>query len=204
MIERVYNCMGRSMKNRTTLLTVPHSRKGFGSKRAARGKIYFDGAKLKNAQVTYQTTPLYPNAIDSKDVSVAKAEDHFTVDGSLLTHYDFEETPSSPQFILYSLASSENAVIWHGIGEFGASQLVKSYTQIHLACAKDALIKDLHKKYGIITEIPPQFNIISSNMWVHPVHRNIDSSIGCVESLEDLARMGMKLEPLSTLEYTRS
>src|SRR3972149_9387473 len=50
-IERVYRCMGRSMKNLTTLLTVPHSPKGYASKRAARGRIYFDGAKLKNVKV---------------------------------------------------------------------------------------------------------------------------------------------------------
>jgi len=33
-------------------------------------------------------------------------------------------------------------------------------------------------------------------MWVHPVHRNIDASIGTVENLIDLARMGMKIEHL--------
>jgi hypothetical protein len=33
-------------------------------------------------------------------------------------------------------------------------------------------------------------------MWVHPKHRNIDASIGCVENLEDLARMGMRIEQL--------
>mgnify|MGYP007042358813 FL=1 len=200
-IERVYNCMGRSMKNRTTLLTVPHSKKGFGSKRAARGKIYFEGTKLKNIRVTYQTTPLYPNAIDPADISIAKAEDQFTVDGDKLINYDFNETPSSPQFILYSLGSPEDTALWHGIGEFGASQLVKSYTSTHLASAKDSMI-DL-KKYGVTPKIPLQFNIVPESIWFHPMHRNIDASIGCVENLEDLAKVGIKLEYLLPQEYTR-
>ena len=123
-IECVYKCMGRSMKNLTTLLTVPHSKKGYGSKRAARGRIYFEGAKLKSAKVDYRTALLYPNAIDPGDVSVARADDSFRVEGDRLVNYDFKQTPSSPQFFLYSLASPENAVLWHGIGAFGASELL--------------------------------------------------------------------------------
>jgi hypothetical protein len=42
-----------------------------------------------------------------------------------------------------------------------------------------------------------QLNLSPDSMWVHPVHRNIDASIGCVENLADLARMGMKVEYLS-------
>jgi hypothetical protein len=199
-VERAYSCMGRSMKNRTTLLTIPHSEKGYGSKRAARGKIYFEGAKLKGVKVNYRTTPLYPNAIDPNDVSVAKADDSFTVEGDRLVNYNFKETPSSPQFFLYSLGSPENAVIWHGIGAFSAPKLLRSYTAIRLACAKDSLIKDLKEKYGITMKIPLQLNLVPQNMWVHPVHRNIDASIGCVENLKDLANMGMRLEYLSAYE----
>ena len=125
-IERAYNCMGRSIKSRTTLLTVLHSKKGYGSKRAARGKIYLDGTKLKSVKVSYRTTPLYPNAIDPKDVSIAKGEDEFKVDGEILVDYDYKKTPSSPQFFLYSLGSPENAALWHGIGAFGATQLLQS------------------------------------------------------------------------------
>jgi len=201
-IERVYNCMGRSMKNRTTLLTVPHSKKGFGSKRAARGKIYFEGARLKNIRVTYQTTPLYPNAIDPGDVSLAEADDQFTVDGGKFVDYDFSETPSSPQFILYSLGSPEDAALWHGIGEFGASQLVKSYTSTRLACAGNSMIGDL-EKYGVTLGFPFQFNIVPESIWFHPIHRNIDASIGCVGNLEDLAKIGIRLEYLPAYEYTR-
>jgi hypothetical protein len=201
-IEHVYNCMGRSMKNRTTLLTVPHSKKGFGSKRAAKGKIYFDGTKLKNIQVTFQTTPLYPNDIDPNDISIALAEDQFTIDRDKLTNYDYRETPSSPQFVLYSLSSPEDAAIWHGIGESGAAQLVKSYTSVRLACTKYAMIRGL-EKYGITKRVPLQFNLIPENMWVHPIHRTIDTSIGSVEKFEDLAKLGMRVECLSQYEYAR-
>lgn len=201
-IEKVYNCMGRSMKNRTTLLTVPHSKKGFGSKRAARGKIYFDGSKLKNIQVTYQTTPLYPNDIDLKDISIAVANDQFVIDGEKILNYDYSETPSSPQFILYSLGSPEDAAIWHGIGESGASQLVKSYTSIHVACKKNDFIPDL-EKYGVLKKVPLQFNLIPEKMWIHPVHGTIDTSIGSVKNPIDLAKFGMRIEFLPALEFIR-
>jgi len=201
--ECVYRCMGRSMKNLTTLLTVPHSSKGYGSKRAARGRIYFDGTRLKNIKVDYRTVLLYPNAIDPADVSVAQADDSFTVEAERLTNYDYKQTPSSPQFFLYSLASPENAVLWHGIGAFGASELLKSYTTTRLACAKDLLIGGLNAKYGVTTRMPLQFNLVPKFMWFHPVHRNIDASIGCVEDLKFLADLGMKMEHLSTEQYVR-
>jgi len=202
-IECVYKCMGRSMKNLTTLLTVPHSKKGYGSKRAARGRIYFEGAKLKSAKVDYRTALLYPNAIDPGDVSVARADDSFRVEGDRLVNYDFKQTPSSPQFFLYSLASPENAVLWHGIGAFGASELLKSYTTTRLACARNLLIEGLDEKYGIASEMPLQFNLVPKFMWFHPIHHNIDASIGCVENLRDLANLGMKMERLSTDQYVR-
>ena len=202
-IECVYKCMGRSMKKLTTLLTVPHSEKGYGSKRAARGRIYFEGAKLKSVKVDYRTALLYPNAIDPGDVSVARADDSFTVEGDRLVNYDFKQTPSSPQFFLYSLASPENAVLWHGIGAFGASELLKSYTTTRLACARNLLIEGLDEKYGIASEIPLQFNLVPKFMWFHPIHHNIDASIGCVENLRDLANLGMKMEHLSTDQYIR-
>jgi hypothetical protein len=203
-IERVYKCMGRSMKNLTTLLTVPHSSKGYASKRAVRGRIYFDGAKLKSIKVDYKTAPLYPNAIDPGDVSVAKADDTFNVEGNKLVNYDFKETPSSPQFFLYSLASPENAVLWHGIGAFGASELLKSYATTRVACAKDLIVKGLSEKHEVATKIPLQFNLVPRHMWFHPVHRNIDASIGCVQNMKDLADLGMKMEHLQTDQYIRT
>jgi hypothetical protein len=202
-VECVYKCMGRSMKNLTTLLTVPHSEKGYGSKRAAKGRIYFEGTELKNVKVSYRTVLLYPNGIDASDVSVAKADDSFTVEADKLVNYNFKQTPSSPQFILYCLASPENAALWHGIGEFGAAELLKSYTTTRLACAKDMLVKNLNEKYGISSRMPLQFNLTPKFMWSHPVHRNIDASIGCVENLKDLAVLGMKMEHLPTDKFIR-
>ncbi|MEM3596780.1 MAG: hypothetical protein QXJ53_01420 [Candidatus Bathyarchaeia archaeon] len=193
-VEGAYQCMGRSMKKRTTLLTVPHSAKGYGSKRAARGRIYFENEKLKSVKVTYKTTLLYPNAIDPNDVSIAEAEDEFTVEGEALTNYDFKKTPSSPQFFLYALASPENAALWHGIGVFGAKELLKSYASIRRACASNnAPVRNL-SAYGVSTKIPIQFNLAPQHMWVHPKHRNIDASIGCVQNIEELAKMGMHVD----------
>jgi hypothetical protein len=202
-IECVYRCMGRSMKNLTTLLTVPHSPKGYGSKRAVRGRIYFEGAKLKSVKVDYRTALLYPNAIDPSDVSVVQADDSFTLDGEKLGAYRYAETPSSPQFFLYSLASPEDAVLWHGIGAFGASELLKSYTTTRMACAKDLIVKGLSEKYGIAMKVPLQFNLDPKYMWGHPVHHNIDASIGCVENLKSLTELGMRMEHLSTEQYIR-
>jgi len=197
-ISQAYKCMRRSITKRKTLLTVPHSKKGYGSKRAARGKLHFENEKLKSVTVKYQTTRLYPNEIDPEDVSIAKGEDSFAVTGEELADYSFSETPSSPQFFLYSLASPENAVLWHGIGAFAAPNLLQSYVSIRDFCSRGQPIRDLHQKYGVRGEIPLQFNLIPDHMWIHPIHRNIDSSIGCVENVKDLASRGMKLEHLST------
>jgi hypothetical protein len=199
-VKQAYDCMGRSMTKRTTLLTVPHSKKGYGSKRAVRGKIHFNETKLENISIKYQTTRLYPNAIDPDDVSIAQAQDNFTVIGEKLADYSFSETPSSPQFFLYSLGSPENAAVWHGIGAFASPQLLQSYASVRSACRRGQLIKDLKERHGIKMEVPLQFNLAPEGMWVHPVHRNIDASIGCVENPADLARMGMKLEYLSAFK----
>ena len=197
-IEEAYNCMGRSMKNRTTLLTVPHSTKGFGSKRAARGKLHFENGKLLDATVKYKTTQLYPNAMDPEDIAVAVCDDGFTVTGEKLADYSFAETPSSPQFFLYSIGSPEDATVWHGVGAFAAPQLLQSYRSGRIACQEGKLIKNLSQKYNIKVDIPLQFNLAPEGIWSHPIHRNIDASIGSVDDLPDLAHRGMKLEYLST------
>jgi len=199
-ISQAYSCMRRSMTKRTTLLTVPHSKKGYGSKRAARGKLHFEGTKLKSVSVKYRTTWLYPNEIDPDDVSIAKAEDSFTVTGEKLADYSFSETPSSPQFFLYSLGSPENAVLWHGIGAFAAPKLLRSYVSVRESCRRVQLVRDLGQKYAVWTEVPLQFNLVPDFMWVHPVHRNIDASVGCVENLGVLAGRGMRLEYLSAFK----
>jgi len=196
-VNEAYECMGRSISNRTTLLTIPHSKKGYGSKRAARGKIHFEGNKLVDVSVKYKTTKLYPNAMDEADVAIAHCDDSFTVSGEKLSDYSFAETPSSPQFFLYSMGSPENAAVWHGVGAYAASQLIHSYASARNACSKGKLIRNINTKYGVNTALPLQFNLAPEGMWSHPVHRNIDASIGSVEDLPDLPRRGMKMEYLS-------
>ena len=197
-VKQAYHCMGRSIIKRTTLLTVPHSRFGYGSKRAARGKLRFNanGTKLENVTVTYKPTKLYPNAMDPEDVSIADANDSFIVAGDRFADYSFAETPSSPQFFLYSMGSPENAALWHGVGAFAAPSLLQSYSSARVACREGRIIKGL-QEYGVRPETPMQLNLSTDCMWVHPIHRNIDASIGCIENIEDLAQMGIKIEHLS-------
>ena len=194
-VKQAYKCMGRSINKRTTLLTVPHSKVGYGSKRAARGKLHFNNGTLERLAVTYKTTRLYPNDIDPEDVAVAKAADSFTVSGAKLADYSFSETPSSPQFFLYSLGSPENAALWHGVGVFAAPKLLQSYSSVRVSCRQERMVKGLHD-YGVRMEVPMQLNLTPDCMWVHPIYRNIDASIGCVENKADLVRMGMKIEHL--------
>ncbi len=196
-VKQAYDCMGRSMNKRTTLLTVPHSSKGYGSKRAARGRLYFNDARLESVNVKYKDTLLYPNAIDEEDVSVAKCEDNFNVEATKLSKYVYSETPSSPQFFLYSMGSPEDAALWHGVGAFGAPQLLQSYSRAREACRNGRLVKNLKANYDARVEPPLHLNLAPGGVWVHPIHRNIDASIGCVENLGDLARMGMKIEHLT-------
>ncbi len=199
-VNEAYTCMGRSMTKRTTLLTIPHSKKGYGSKRAARGKVHFEDNKLLDVAVKYKTTKLYPNAMDEEDVAVAVCDDSFTVAGERLSDYSFEETPSSPQFFLYSMGSPENGAVWHGVGAFAAPQLLLSYASARHACKEGRLIKNLSAKYGVSVDVPLQFNLAPEGMWSHPVHRNIDASIGSVENLADLTHRGMRLEYLSAFK----
>jgi hypothetical protein len=191
-IRIIYNSMGRSLKKRTTLLTIPHSLKGYGSKRAAKGRIVFEGNSLKRVTVKYRNTTLYPNAIDPDDVSIVKANDRISIDGQRFQNYSYSEIPSSPQFILYSLGSPEQAVIWHGVGAFGASQLVMSYTTL-----RHVLLTRTN------SSIPPQYNLLPRSMWVHPIHDNIDASVGSVDDFEALAKMGMRVEHLQIEKYLR-
>jgi len=199
-IEQAYNCMGRSMSKRTTLLTVPHSKKGFGSKRAARGKLHFDNGNFLDTSVKYKTTALYPNAIDPEDIAFAGCDDDFTVTRQKLAEYDYIATPSSPQFFLYSMGSPEDAAIWHGVGTFGSTQLLQSYSAARNACMTGQLIRNLNTKYHVRLGVPLQFNMSADGMWSHPKHRNIDASIGSVEDLADLAHRGMRMEYLSAFK----
>lgn len=194
-VKEAYECMGRSITKRTTLMTVPHSQFGYGSKRAARGKLHFGKNALESVTIKYKTTRLYPNAIDPSDIAIAKANDKFTVAGQKLADYIFAETPSSPQFFLYALGSPENAALWHGVGAFAAPKLLQSYSSVRAYCREGRMIKDI-QKYGVRTEVPMQLNLMPATMWGHPIYRNIDASIGCVENMMDLVRKGVKIEHL--------
>lgn len=199
-IEEAYSCMGRSMSKRSTLLTVPHSKKGYGSKRAAHGRIHFDDSQLQDVTVKYRNTKLYPNDIDPNDIAVARASDSFSVSGEELANYSFEETPSSPQFFLYILGSPEDAAVWHGVGVYGSSQLLQSYASARKACKKGTLMANIRQKFNVRLDIPLQFNLKPDTMWKHPVHQNIDASIGTIENIQDLVHQGMKLEYLSAFK----
>lgn len=196
-VAQVYACMGRSMNKRTTLLTVPHSAKGFGSKRAARGRLHFGDSKFDSVNVKYQDTLLYPNDIDPDDVAVAKCADNFAVPAANLAGYSFEETPSSPQFFLYSMGSPEDAALWHGVGAYASPQLLQSCGRVRGACRQGQLFEGVKEKYGARTDAPLQLNLTPEGMWFHPVHHNIDASIGSVEKPLDLTCMGMKIEYLA-------
>jgi hypothetical protein len=98
------------------------------------------------------------------------------------------------------LGSPEDAAVWHGVGAFSSPQLLQSYSSVRAACREGKLIKNFNQKYYIKTEVPLQFNLAPEGMWGHPVHRNIDASIGTVEKLSDLVRRGMKLEYLSAFK----
>ncbi|MCL2642688.1 MAG: hypothetical protein FWD52_04165 [Candidatus Bathyarchaeota archaeon] len=208
-VKQAYDCMGRSITKHSTLLTIPHSKKGYGSKRAAHGKIHFTnnsnnkndnsigGGALLDVVIKYRSTLLYPNGIDSKDVSVAQGEDDFMVDGASLADYSYVKTPSSPQFFLYALASPENAALWHGIGAFAASQLLQSYLSAHKACSKGLLIPGLAEKFGLHCKTPLQFNLVPEGMWRNPKWQNIDASVGTIKDPNTLINRGMWLEQLT-------
>jgi hypothetical protein len=40
-------------------------------------------------------------------------------------------------------------------------------------------------------------------MWVHPIHDNIDASVGSVDDFEALAKMGMRVEHLPIERFLR-
>jgi hypothetical protein len=196
-IEQAYNCMGRSLTKRTTLLTVPHSKKGYGSKRAAHGKLHFNDDKLANVTVKYKPTLLYPNGIDQKNASITQCNDDFIVEGEKFADYNYAETPSSPQFFLYALASPEDSALWHGVGVFASSQLLQTYISTHKTCSKGLLIPGVNEKFGLRCQVPLQFNLVPEGMWRNPLRQNIDASIGTIKDFKDLTNRGMWIEHLS-------
>ncbi len=203
-VDALYSLMGRSMKKKTSLLTVPHSPKGYGSKRAARGKLTFSNGNLENIRVQYEKKNLYPNMVDYKDVSFAQCEDSLEFDAKSFTDYSYEETPSSPQFVLYSVLSPENASIWHGVGAYAGKEILRSYASVQDAFLRHLIFQNL-KKPKLRGETPIMFNLDPGKMWKHPIYGNIDGGIGCIEDLSTLLKQEIKVSPIAvTLRKPRS
>jgi hypothetical protein len=200
-ISAIYELMGRNIgKRKTLLLTVPHSPKGYGSKRAAQGSIMFKQDRFEQIKVQYKTTPLYANELDVKetDVSIAKAEDdNFSVDADKIANYDYSQTPSSPQFALYATLSPEDASIWHGIGVFGGVELIRSIVSIRSACLRKTVLSETACRGN---KSPLQLNLIPEAMWRHPKYGNIDTSVGCVQDLASVVKNRICVAPLSVKE----
>src|SRR3990170_544354 len=203
-IRTIYELMGRNIsKRKTLLLTVPHSPKGFGSKRAAQGSLVFKQEKFEQVKIQYKTTPLYANELDvhETDVSVSKAEDSFSVEAHKIENYEYHQTPSSPQFALYAVLSPEDASIWHGIGVFGGVELVKSIVSVRSARLRKEVFEGVSCRGN---KAPMQFNLVPEKMWRHPKLGNIDASVGCVQDLKTLLHTGICIEPLSVEERLSS
>jgi len=199
-IGTIYELMGRNLgKRKTLLLAVPHSPKGYGSKRAAQGSIVFKQDRFDQIKIQYKTTLLYANELDKEetDVSVAKADDSFSVDVGKIANYDYSQTPSSPQFALYDALSPEDAAIWHGIGVFGGVELIRSIVSVRSACLRKAVLGEVACRGN---KPPLQLNLIPDKMWRHPKYGNIDASVGCVQDLASLVNTGIHVAPLSVKE----
>lgn len=198
MIKTMYELMGRNIaKRKTLLLTVPHSQKGFGSKRAAKGKIIFKEDVFEQIKVKYATTPLYPNMVDYNDLSLAVADDEFSINASKIKDYGYAQTPSSPQFALYAALSPEDAAIWHGVGWFSGIEIVKSYISIRAAHLKGKIFKSISPPSS---NLPLQFNLVPEKMWLHPKYNNLDASVSCIQDLWKLVNTGVYIAPLSIRE----
>jgi hypothetical protein len=199
-IGNIYGLMGRNLgKRKTLLLTVPHSSKGFGSKRAAQGNIAFKQDQFDQIKVQYKTTLLYANEVDKEetDVSAARADDTFTVEADKIVNYDYSQTPSSPQFALYDTLSPEDAAIWHGIGVFGGFELIRSIVSVRSACQRKTVLGEVACRGN---KPPLQLNLVPDKMWRNPKYGNIDASIGCIQDLAGLVNTAVCVAPLSVKE----
>ena len=199
-IGSIYGFMGRNLgKRKTLLLTVPHSTKGFGSKRAAQGSIAFKQDSFDQIKVQYKTTLLYANELDKEetDVSVARADDTFTVEAEKIVNYDYSQTPSSPQFALYDALAPEDAAIWHGIGVFGGFELIRSIVSVRSACLRKIVLGEVACRGN---KPPLQLNLVPDRMWRHPKYGNIDAGVGCIQDLAGLVNTGICVAPLSVKE----
>ncbi|MEM3041900.1 MAG: hypothetical protein QXG97_07775 [Nitrososphaerota archaeon] len=202
-LDRIYRLMGRNINKKKTLLpTVPHSRKGYGSKRCARGRLVFSGKMFSLVKVKYETSKLYPNMADPNDVSIAVGEDMFELPADRFVRYSYAETPTSPQFALYILLSPEDASIWHGVGAFEGSDILKSYSSVQSAFFAGEILQGV-KKVRRRSGPALAFNLVPEKMWRHPIYENIDASIGCVSDLRMFLSKELKVTQLHTCRGVR-
>lgn len=200
-VRRIYELMGRNiLKHKSLLPAVPHAQQGFGSKKAGRGKLEFENQLLKEVQVKYRPTFLYPNEVDKSDISVAKAHEDVTVAADRLRNYDSSQLLVSPQFALYATLSPENAAIWHGVGKYAGSEIVASYTSVQAAHATREMFSEIPKPH---LGIPAQFDLTAERMIAHPRFRNIDASVNCLEELTALLPLGTHLRTIQPEPYIR-
>lgn len=198
----LYRLMGRNLrKHKTLLLTVPHSSRGCGSKKAGRGRLNLEGEKLTGIKVQYSTTPLYPNEIDPANPATAQCDEEVLVDYSRISNYDYAATPSSMQFALYGMLSPEDGAIWHGIGEFQGEEIVKSYVSVHEACATEKLFTGIPVP---CRGTPIQFDLDGKNLMRHPIRNNTDASIGTVPDLAALISKTTRVDVLPIEDYIRT
>ncbi|MFQ5762679.1 MAG: hypothetical protein ACE5PO_06565 [Candidatus Bathyarchaeia archaeon] len=194
-VRTLYELMGRNItKHKSLLPTVPHSPRGFGSKRAAQGLLVFENDALTEVRVKYRPTKLYRNEVDHEDLSLADAHDDVTVPAELLRNYDYRKVPSSPQFALYSTLSPEDAAIWHGVGKYAGTAIAQSYTSIHYAHSHGEILKDVPKPHP---GVPLQFDLVADKMMKHPAHGNIDASVNCVPDIAQILPSGTHMRILS-------
>jgi hypothetical protein len=197
-VSSIYHLFGREITRRKTLLpAVPHGPGHLASKRAVRGVLAVEGDRLKEVEVHYMPSPLYPNEIDHADVATVHAEARFQVPAERMAHYDFRETPASPQFAIYMVASPEDGAIWHGVGKYAAMQLIQSYTNLHRAFADGSVFQGIPLPHR---PEPPQWDIVAGKMLAHPKSGNIDASVGCVP---ELARLLVEATHLRVLAVPR-
>jgi hypothetical protein len=176
---------------------VPHAPNGIASKRSVRGKLLVTDTAITGAELRYTTVPLYPNDVDPTDVAQAVADERFSVPAERLRDFDFRQTPASPQFALYMLASPEDGAIWHGVGQFAGTQVVQSYSALRKAFGQGGLFLEIELPRHPVTL---QWDLVAQRMLVHPDHGNIDASVATAPGLADRLVDAMCLRVLSVSE----
>jgi hypothetical protein len=194
-LARIYRLFGRNFDhNRTFLPAVLHGRDGSASKRIAKGQYLMRDGAPSSLRVTYSSGPLYPNEVDREDVAQARATATVEASWEELANFDYRKTPASPQFALYTLFSPAEGAIWHGVGTYAGSQIVRSYTALRHACGAAEPFEGV---FAGCRPDPLQFDLVAESMLRHPDFGNIDASVACVDDLERAVLGSTELRVLS-------